>query len=179
MLKRIANLFSSINEFIGKTVAWLTTCLVVFMCFDVVRRYLFNETAVWITEMEWHLFALIFLLSAGYALKHDKHVRVDLFYANFSPKRKAWINLFGTIAFLIPWCLIIITSSYNYAHNSFMINESSPDPGGLPARYLIKFSITLGFILLLLQAIALLLESVSTIIGKEDKQVKDTAPVQF
>ena len=83
------------------------------------------------------------------------------------------------IAFLIPWCWIIITASYNYAHNSYLINESSPDPGGLPARYLIKFSITLGFILLLLQAIALLLESVSTIIGKEDKQVKDTAPVQF
>ncbi len=179
MLKRIANLFSTINEGIGKTVAWLTTCLVLFMCFDVIRRYLFNETAVWITEMEWHLFALIFLLSAGYALKHDKHVRVDLFYANFSPKRKAWVNLIGTIVFLIPWCLIIIMASYNYAHNSYMINESSPDPGGLPARYLIKFSITLGFILLLLQAISLLLTSIATILGKEDSTLNEHEPVQF
>ncbi len=179
MLRRVANVLSSINELIGKTIAWLTTCLVLFMCFDVVRRYLFNETAVWITEMEWHIFAFIFLLSAGYALKHDKHVRVDLFYANFSPKRKAWINLIGTIAFLIPWCWIIIMASYNYAHNSYMINESSPDPGGLPARYIIKFSITLGFILLLIQAVALLLESLATIMGKEDTLRNDHTPVQF
>lgn len=178
MLKRIANLIGTINELVGKTVAWLTTCLVLFMCFDVVRRYLFNETAVWITEMEWHIFALIFLLSAGYALKHDKHVRVDLFYANFSPKRKAWINLIGTIAFLIPWCCIIIMASYNYAYNSYMINESSPDPGGLPARYLIKFSITLGFIFLLLQALALLLESVDTILRKNDELLKKVQKIE-
>ena len=179
MLKRGANLLSTINEVIGKAVAWLTTCLVLFMCFDVVRRYLFNETAVWITEMEWHIFALIFLLSAGYALKHDKHVRVDLFYANFSPKRKAWINLIGTIVLLIPWCWIIIMTSYNYAHNSYMINESSPDPGGLPARYIIKFAITLGFGLLLLQAFALVLESLATILGQEDKVNVSNDPIHF
>ena len=141
------------------------------MCVDVIRRYLFNQTAVWITELEWHLFALIFLIGAGYALKHDKHVRVDLFYAKFSPKQKAWVNLLGTLLFLIPWCWIIISSSYNYAHNSYLINESSPDPGGLPARYIIKFSITVGFILLLLQAIALVLDSVLVITGKESKSI--------
>jgi len=166
MLKKIADLLSSINEIVGKSTAWLTTILVLFMCFDVVRRYLFNETAGWITEMEWHIFALIFLLAAGYALKHDKHVRVDLFYDKWSPKRKAWVNLLGTILFLIPWCLIIIMASYNYAHNSYMINESSPDPGGLPARYIIKFAITLGFVFLLLQAFALLIESLLTILGR-------------
>lgn len=167
-MKQIANFLSGINEIVGRSTAWLTTFLVLFMCFDVVRRYLFNQTAVWITELEWHVFALIFLLAAGYALKHDKHVRVDLFYAKFSPKGKAWVNLIGTLVFLIPWCWIIISSSYRYAHNSFMINEASPDPGGLPARYIIKFAITVGFVLLLLQAIALVLESLATIMGQSD-----------
>ena len=171
MLRRIANLLNNLNEVVGKSTAWLTIFLVLFMCFDVVRRYLFNETAVWITEMEWHIFALIFLLAAGYALKHDKHVRVDLFYDNWSPKRKAWVNLIGTLLFLIPWCLIIIMASYNYAHNSYMINESSPDPGGLPARYIIKFAITLGFVFLLLQALALVIESLLTIFAKDAKAV--------
>jgi len=165
-MKRIANFLSGINEIVGRATAWLTSFLVLFMCFDVVRRYLFNQTAVWITELEWHVFALIFLLAAGYALKHDKHVRVDLFYAKFSPKGKAWVNLIGTLVFLIPWCWIIISSSYRYAYNSFMINEASPDPGGLPARYIIKFAITVGFVLLLLQAIALVLESLATIMGR-------------
>ena len=166
-MRRIANFLSSLNEIVGRATAWLTTILVVFMCFDVVRRYLFNQTAGWITELEWHLFALIFLLGAGYTLKHDKHVRVDLFYAKFSSKQKAWVNLLGTLLFLIPWCWIIIASSYYYAHNAYLINEASPDPGGLPARYIIKFSITLGFILLLLQAIALIIESLLTIAGKD------------
>lgn len=177
-MQRIANFLSQINEVAGRATAWLTTFLVLFMCFDVIRRYLFNQTAVWITELEWHVFALIFLLGAGYALKHDKHVRVDLFYAKFSPKGKAWVNLLGTLIFLIPWCLIIITSSYRYAHNAYLINESSPDPGGLPARYIIKFAITIGFVLLLLQAIALILESILTISGKSDDTM-ESKPATF
>jgi len=131
-------------------------------------RYLFNNSEAWRTELEWHLFALIFLLGAGYALKHDKHVRVDLFYANFSEKQKAVVNFIGTLLFLLPWCAIIVYASYNYAHNSWIMNEGSPD-NGLPARYLIKFAITLGFGLLFLQAIAVLIDSLSTIF-KENKQ---------
>lgn len=172
MLQPIINVLNTINESVGKLTAWLTSLLVVFMCIDVVRRYLFNKTAVWITEMEWHIFALIFLLAAGFTLKHDKHVRVDLFYAKFSPKQKAWVNFIGTLVFLIPWCLIIIVASYQYAYNAYAINEASPDPGGLPARYIIKFAITLGFSLLLLQAIVLLLESLQTIFGPKEVRIE-------
>ena len=168
MLQRTINILNTINEGVGRATAWLTSLLVVFMCIDVIRRYLFNKTAVWITEMEWHIFAFIFLLAAGYTLKHDKHVRVDLFYAKFSPKQKAWVNLIGTLVFLIPWCWIIISASYQYAYNAYAINEASPDPGGLPARYIIKFAITAGFALLLLQAIVLVLESLQTIFSRNE-----------
>lgn len=111
-------------------------------------------------ELEWHFFALIFLFASGYTLKTNKHVRVDLFYEKFSVKQRAWINLIGSLLFLIPWCVVIIYFSCSYAYSSWLINETSPDPGGLPARYIIKFCIPLGISLLLLQGISETLKSI-------------------
>ncbi len=154
ILQNCSNGLDTLNETIGKLVSWLTTALVIIFCYDVVMRYLFSNTAVWITELEWHFFSLIFLIGAAYAFKHDKHVRVDVFYSNFSVKGKALINFIGITIFLIPWCLVIIKASYNYASYALLLNEGSANPGGLPYRFIIKFSITVGFILLLLQAIS-------------------------
>ena len=106
ILKNASTWIGSINEAVGRSVAWLTTLLVVIICVDVALRYIFSNTKAWILELEWHLFALIFLLGAGYAFKHDRHVRVDLFYANFSKRDKAWINLIGGIIF--PHSLVSI-----------------------------------------------------------------------
>jgi TRAP-type mannitol/chloroaromatic compound transport system permease small subunit len=142
----------SLNEWIGKQTSWFSTFLVILIFVDVVLRYLFRSTAVWVTELEWHFFAVLFLLGAAYTLKHDQHVRVDVFYAKFSDRRKAFI---------------LIYTSFKYALNSLGWNESSPDPGGLPARYIVKFVITLGFILLLLQALSLAVYSWREILKKE------------
>jgi len=139
------------------------------ICIDVFMRYILNTTQTWVIELEWHLFALIFLLGASYTLQEDQHVRVDLFYADRSNKSKAWINLAGTLLFLVPWCLILINSSFNYATNSWMMNEGSPNPGGLPARYIIKYCMTFGFVLLLLQGIAVIYRSVQTIFSSNTK----------
>ena len=166
-MDRLSNILEQISTWVGERVKWLTTALVLLIFVDVILRYLFAVTSAWVIELEWHLFALIFILGAAYALQQDQHVRVDVFYTHFSPRKKAWVNLLGTLFFLIPWCLIIIYTSYNYAENSFAVREVSADPGGLPARYLIKFSVTLGFGLLLLQAIALSLKSIAIIIKKE------------
>ncbi len=155
MLLRFANFVDWLNEQVGRFAAWFTTILVLVICVDVLFRYLFQETAVWIVELEWHLFSLIFLLSGGYALKHNKHVRVDLFYAKFSERDKALLNLFGTVVFLIPWCLVLMYYAYQFAALSFMDGEGSPNPGGLPARYIIKSVIVIGLFLLLLQGLAI------------------------
>ncbi|MEN0049092.1 MAG: TRAP transporter small permease subunit [Bacteroidota bacterium] len=154
---------SIINEKIGKAASWLTTALVILIVIDVIFRYLFKDTAAWILELEWHFFAIIFLLGGAYALKEDKHVRVDLFYSNFSERDQAWVNLFGTALLLIPWCVAVIWFAGQYAWTSFEDGEGSPDPGGLPARYIIKSIVVLSFFLLNLQAIALLLRSILTI----------------
>jgi len=162
-LKRIARLANQVNETVGRAVSWLTVALVILVCFDVAARYFFSASQAWMMELEWHFFSLIFLLGAGYALKHDRHVRVDLFYANFSEKDKAWTDLVGSIIFLIPWCILIIYFSFNYAYSSFLDGEGSPDPGGLPARYVIKFAIVTGVGLLLLQTIGKVAECILTI----------------
>ena len=160
-------LVNSLNEFLGRTVAWLTTFLVLVVCFDVLRRYFFKSTSVAIIELEWYIFSLVFLLGAGYALKHDQHVRVDVFYNRMSEKNKAWINLLGTIFFLIPFCIVSLYASYKFTAYSFQLNEFSPNPGGLPATYLIKAAIPIGFIFLLLQGTVLLLSSFLVIIGQK------------
>lgn len=163
MLQTISNKIDALNEAIGKGIAWLNTVLVVLIFYDVVARYLFNATFSAIIELEWHLFAFIFLIGAAYALKHDRHVRVDVFYANFTEKQQAWVNLIGTLLFLIPFCLIVIYTSIRFTANAYAINEGSPDPGGLPARHIVKAAIPIGFTLLLLQAISLLLKSILTL----------------
>lgn len=167
---RIANI---VNEWAGKMTSWLTLLLVLLVCLDVGKRYIFNDASVWGMELEWHLFAAIFLLGAGYAFKHDRHVRVDLFYANFSKRDKAWTNLVGGVVFLIPWCILIIIASFSYAKGSFVILEESPDPDGLPFRFIIKFTVTIGIGLLLLQGIANVAESVLVLIEKPKSQEQD------
>lgn len=172
-LLSIKNIIDRINEQIGRAASWLTALLVVLVCYDVLTRYLLNETRAWIMELEWHLFALVFLLGAAYALKHDKHVRVDLFYAKFTKREKAWVNLIGGLLFLIPWCLMVIYWSFDYAQLSYAVKEGSPDPGGLPARYIIKFAVPFGIGLLCLQGVSTVIKSIFVLNNWEDSSIPD------
>ena len=165
-LKKTSHLIHQFSEKTGRAVSWLCVLLVLLICYDVIMRALIDDTATWIIELEWHIFSLIFLLGAAYTLKHDRHVRVDLFYSKFSVKDKAWVNFFGTLIFLVPWCLVLIIFSYQFALGAYTIGEGSPNPNGLPARYIIKFSITLGVVFLLLQAIAMLIDALFVILNK-------------
>lgn len=159
ILARITKGIDLFTEVSGKAVSWVSLLLVLVVFYDVVTRYFFNYTTVATIELEWHLFSLIFLLGSGYALKHDRHVRVDVFYTRFSERKKALVNLLGSVLFLIPFCIIVIYSTIPFVHNSFYISETSPDPGGLPGRFLIKGAIVIGFVLLLIQAIGEALRS--------------------
>lgn len=168
ILKTYIEITDKVNELLGKSTAWLTTILMLLVCMDVIRRYAFNTTTVAIIELERHLFALIFLCSLGYSLKYDRHVRVDVLYNHFSEKGRAWINLAGGILFLIPFCLVVIYNSYRFSAYAYQLHESSPDPGGLPYRFLIKGAIMAGFIFLLWQAIAMSCSALLVITGRRD-----------
>lgn len=140
-------------ERMGLASSMVTILLVLLVVIDVASRYLFNHTRTWMLELEWHLFGLIFLLGAAQAYRQDKHIRVDVLYQNFSPKTKAIINLLGNVFLLIPWCIIATIHSFKYAYVSFSLLEGSPDPGGLAGRFIIKFSISLCFVLLIIESI--------------------------
>lgn len=167
---KLARWIDALNEGVGKTVSWLTALLMLLVCFDVIARYIANDTSAWIMELEWHMFALIFLLGAGYGFRHDRHVRVDLFYASFAPRDKALVNVIGGLFFLIPWCVVVVIVATNYALTSYEIREMSPDPGGLPARYIIKFAIAIGAFLLMLQGLSSVIRSMLVLRGLSERE---------
>ena len=168
-LKKISQLIDSINEWIGLGVSWLTTLMVLTVVYDVIMRYGFKKGNIAVQEMEWHLFAIIFLVGAAYALKKDAHVRVDIIYTKLSTRQKAWIDLIGTFVFLIPFSIIVIYSTQGFISSSWAVNETSPDPGGLPARYLLKAMIPTCFVLLIFQGISQAIKNFLVIIGKESE----------
>ena len=166
-LKAICRAIDVLNEWVGRGVAWVTLGLVLVIFIDVVMRYVFRTSFVFVQELEWHLFSFVFLMGAGYTLLHDAHVRVDILYQRLGPKGRAWINLLGVIIFLIPGCLLVIETSWNFVFTSFQMLEGSPDPGGIPYRWIIKSTIPAGFVLLLLQGLSLAIHSFLQLVGLE------------
>jgi TRAP-type mannitol/chloroaromatic compound transport system permease small subunit len=148
---------------VGEYSSWFNLLLVLLICLDVVQRYLFNQTFNWILELEWHFFGLVFLLGSAYTFQHDKHVRVDVFYHKFSEKGKAIVDLLGSVFLLLPMCVLGVVTCYKYASNSFYIKENSPNPGGLPAWYIIKYLVVLCFVMLILQGVIYILKQIKTI----------------
>jgi TRAP-type mannitol/chloroaromatic compound transport system permease small subunit len=167
---RISERIDSFSEWTGRAVAWLVLLMVLIIVYDISMRYLFQIGSVALQELEWHLFALVFLLGAAYTLKHDGHVRVDILYQSrwMSRKRRAWVDLFGTVFFLLPFAVLIIVSSLPFVSAAYNIGEGSPDPGGLPYRYLLKAAIPVGFGLLILQGVSNALRCMLVLMGKEE-----------
>ncbi|MEX2353756.1 MAG: TRAP transporter small permease subunit [Gammaproteobacteria bacterium] len=168
LLDKTAFAIDSFTEFTGKLVSWLVLILVAIVSYDVGMRYLLQSGSIAIQELQWHLFSLIFLLGAAYTFKHDDHVRVDVFYQSrfMNDYRRAWINFLGGLLFLVPFCILIITSSSSFIYLSYIHGEVSPDPGGLQYRWLIKAAIPLAFSLLLVQGLSSVIKSLLIILGK-------------
>ncbi len=171
VLRKFVRIVDALNERVGTAVSWFTTLLVLTVCLDVFTRYFLRSSSVAVQELEWHFFAVIFLLASAWALKHNKHVRVDVLYMNFKPRNQALANLIGSLLFLLPFAVITIWSSQNFVLNSFRIGEVSPDPGGLPARFILKAMIPIGFTLILLQGLAMAVRSFDQFMhGGEDPE---------
>ena len=165
LLERYVDFIDACNDKIGRFVGWLCTLMVLIVFYDTVMRYAFNKGNVALQELEWHLFAVIFLIGAAYTLKEGGHVRVDILFIQFSKKTKAWVDFTGSLIFLIPFCIMVIYSTQKFVGNSWAVREISPDPGGLPARYILKAMIPAGFILLIVQGISEALKNFFVIVG--------------
>lgn len=168
-LARTAAIIDTISEWSGRIISWLVLLMVILVGYDVSMRYFFRSGSVALQELEWHLFSLIFLLGAAYTQRHDDHVRLDLLYRSrfMNDRRRAWVNLIGGTAFLIPFCVLIIACSWRFVSQSFIFAEGSPDPGGLPYRWVLKAAIPAGFGLLLLQGVGELCRDLIRALGRE------------
>ena len=169
ILLKIISIIDAFTECTGKFISIFVIILVLLVGYDVSMRYLFNSGSIAIQELEWHLFSIILLLGSAYTLKHDEHVRLDIFYSSklINDKVRIWFDVLGTLLILLPFCLLIIVSAWPFVTQAYIHNEISPDPGGLPARWLIKAVIPLGFFLLLIQGIAEVLKKLLIALDKD------------
>jgi TRAP-type mannitol/chloroaromatic compound transport system permease small subunit len=154
-----------INETIGRWVAWLTFFMVLVTFSIVILRYAFDIGLIAMQELVTYMHALVFMLGAAYTLKHDAHVRVDIFYQRCSTRLRAWIDCFGTLLLLLPVAGYMLWSSWEYVMDSWNILESSRNSGGIPAVYLLKTTLLIMPILLLLQGISLFTSNLLTALG--------------
>ena len=140
-------------DVVGECTSWIALVIVALMATNVLLRYLFHTGSVWSQELEWHLLVPLVLFGTSYALRHGDHVRVDIVYGKFSARNKLIVDLVSAIL-CIAISALFIWFSLHYVQQSYVIDEGSQDPGGLPHRYLLKGLIPVGFALLLLQSIA-------------------------
>jgi TRAP-type mannitol/chloroaromatic compound transport system permease small subunit len=167
LVARVIRSIDAVNDRVGRWSAWLALSLVLVTTYDVIMRYLFSITYVFIQELEWHIFAVIFLITAGFAHLNNSHVRVDIIYARLSPRAQTWIDFVCGIVFLFPTCFLLVWTSIPFVAASIRDLEGSPDPGGIPGRFVLKAVIPLGFLLLGIQGISETIKNFYRAIGKE------------
>jgi TRAP-type mannitol/chloroaromatic compound transport system permease small subunit len=163
-LLSLIRLIDAITERVGRAARWLILLTVLISAGNALARYAFNLSSNAWLEVQWYLFAAVFLLCAGYALKHNQHVRVDVISNRLSPRTRAWLDIFGTVFFLLPMAALIMKLSWPVFLDSWRSGEVSSNANGLslwPARLLVPA----GFALLVLQGIAELLRRVAFLRG--------------
>ena len=149
-----------ISEYIGRLTALALILLTLLIVYDALSRYLFHSGSIALQELEWHLFDLIILLGISYALKEDAHVRVDIFYAHFTPKTQALVRIVSQLLFILPFSVLIIYAGLDFVMQSFIQQEGSCDPGGLSYRYLIKSVMIISFVFVIVQSASELIKGV-------------------
>lgn len=146
----------SLIDIVGRATVWVALVMIGLVAVNVLLRYSFSFGSVWAQELEWHLLAALILLGMSYALQRGDNVRVDLFYAQYSPRLKFAVDV-ASVLLLLVISLYFIKLSLAYVGQSYSIMESSPDPGGIPYRWAVKALIPLGYGLVALQTLGHLL----------------------
>jgi TRAP-type mannitol/chloroaromatic compound transport system permease small subunit len=172
MLIKLEKIYDKFSDYIGYFSAFILILMTINVFYDVIMRYFFKTGSIAFQELEWHLFGILFLIGISYTLKEDGHVRVDVIYDSLPPKKKAIINIVGTVVFLIPFSLLIAFGSIGFVQESYQIHEISGDPGGLKYRWLIKSVIPIAFFLLSLNSIGFIIKNIN--LYRDKDATKDT-----
>ena len=157
------------SELLGRSISWLSLALVLVTFVIVILRYLFNIGSIAMQESLLYLHSLIFLMGAAYTLRQDGHVRVDIFYRPMSVRKKAWVDLLGTLLLLIPFCLFIFSISWQYVASAWSYHEGSREAGGIDAIYILKTLLLLMPATLLLQGLAQATKSLLILTGPKNQ----------
>ena len=165
-VEKISQIIDQLNEWTGRITAWLTLAMVAVTFMVVVMRYLFDQGSIALQESITFMHAAVFMLGAAYTLRHEGHVRVDIFYSRFGARGRAWVDLLGVLLLLMPVTLFITWISWEYVASSWSLLEGSREAGGLPGVFLLKSLIPLMAILLLLQGVAMGLKALCVIRGR-------------
>ncbi len=168
---RLSRWIDRLNLALGRLVAWLALLMIVIGAYNALARYGgrfigFNLSSNAYLELQLYLFSALFLLAAAAVLCKDEHVRVDVLYGRLGSRGQAWIDLVGTLLFLLPFCAFALAMAWPAVSNSWAIAEDSPDPGGLP-RYPLKTLVPLAFALLILQGVSQAIVQVARLRGHE------------
>lgn len=169
LITRLANRMEQFIDWSGRVVSWCVLAMVLLTFLVVLLRYVFDTGWIALQESVSYLHSMVFLLGAAYTLKHDAHVRVDIFYSRFSERTKAWVELLGHLFILIPVMLFIVWISWPYISDAWAVKESSRDAGGLPGVYLLKSLILLMAGLLIIQALVLVVRAGLTLGGSAQR----------
>ena len=154
----LAQTIDSVSRSVGNAVAFAAIAMALVTTTVVILRYGFGQGAIAAQESVLYLHGALFMLGAAPTLFTDKHVRVDVFYRNFTDRQKHWVNTIGHTVFTLPFCTLIVFGSWGYVSESWSIMESSPEPGGIPAVFLLKTLIPAMALLLALQAVSLIIQ---------------------
>jgi len=168
MLLRLEKLFDRFANVMGWIAGVLNLVMLINVFYDAIMRYFFKTGSIALQEMEWHLFAIVFLFGIAYGLKEDGHVRVDVLYDGFSPRWKAIVNIAGTVLLLLPLSVLIVEGSVWYVQEAYNSGEVSGDPGGLPYRWLIKMVIPASFVFLIVSAVGFVIRNINIMLGLEE-----------
>ena len=168
-LNSVIQQLDAINEQVGKAISWLSLAVVLLTFIVVVLRYGFDLGWIWMQESVTYIYAWMFMLAAGYTLKHEGHVRVDIFYQQFSVRKKAWVDLLGSLFLLMPMFIFIVWISLDYVLASWHIYEASGEAGGLAFVYILKTTLLFMPLLMLLQGASLALTSLQTLLAANNE----------
>ena len=159
-MQKISNALDNISEITGRVCSWFVALMVLITCLVVVMRYGLNMGSVLLQDIVLYLHGALFLLCSAFALKRQSHVRVDIFYRDFSPKKKALVDILGNLILLQPMCWLVLFYSWGYVEISWMIMEVSPEPDGLPFVYIQKSLLLALCILLLIQSASEIIKAI-------------------